>query len=154
MIAGLLYGCGGSKPSVQQESETARQLAPPDSISMQIFSLAQDTLLDSLMESWPRPVAVVVDTTNPDQEEAPADHIIYRIQLFTSVNFADAAAVRDDATKEFKQDVRVDFETPYYKVRVGSFKSAQDAEPLLQTARKLGYRGAWVVRVRAPREDD
>jgi len=121
---------------------------------MEIFSLARDTVLDAFVENWPRPESAPADTAMPTEDDAPVNRMVYRIQLFTSVNFADATAVRDEATNDFQQEVRVDFETPYYKVRVGSFKSAQEADALLQTARQVGYRGAWVVRVRAPAEED
>jgi len=150
----LLAACGGSKPAIQQPAAQPVSTARPDSISMEIFSLAHDTSIAPFVKHWPREERTVEDTATIDDGEVVSAHMIYRIQIFTSVNFADATAVRDDAVEQFGGDVRVDFETPYYKVRIGAFKSPDEAEPLLKKARRLGYRGAWLVRVRAPEGDD
>ena len=41
----------------------------------------------------------------------------------------------------------LDYEVPYYKVRVGSFGSREEAEEYQQRAKAAGYRNAWVVMV-------
>jgi hypothetical protein len=145
----LAAGCGGSKQMAGKVAP-APSGVPLDTSALRIFAPAQDTVLTPLLIDWP-PRNASVDTVAPTQEpDLPAaPGTIYRIQLFTSKNMAEATAVRDEAAGEFEAEVRVDYETPYYKVRVGRFATAEDAEPTLKRARQLGYRGAWAVRVRA-----
>ena len=40
----------------------------------------------------------------------------------------------------------MDYEVPYYKIRVGNFASREEAENYLPAAREAGYKTAWVVR--------
>lgn len=118
---------------------------------MKIFSAAQDTVLAPLLAGWPPPPQEESVTAPHIEPELPSEQsMLYRIQLFTSKSMAEAVSVRNEAALDFDADVRVDFETPYYKVRLGSFATPQEAEGALKRARQLGYRGAWAVRVRAP----
>jgi hypothetical protein len=145
----LAAGCGGSKP-LTREAPPPPSGIPLDTSVQRLFVPAQDTALATLVAGWPArdldPV-VALHTTEPELPATPGT--LYRIQLFTSKSMSEAVAVRDEAALEFDAEVRVDYETPYYKVRVGRFASAQDAESTLKRARQLGYRGAWAVRVRA-----
>jgi len=145
----LATGCGSSKQMTGKVASAPASM-PLDTTALKVFSPAQDTVLAPLVADWP-PQNPGVDTAEaePEPELPAAAGTIYRIQLFTSKNMAEANAVRDEAAKEFDAVVRVDYETPYYKVRVGRFATAQDAEAMLKRARQLGYRGAWAVRVRA-----
>jgi len=90
--------------------------------------------------------------SKPADGEYEAETVIYRVQLATTKDLSAAQSARAKAVTEFKQDVQIDYEVPYYKIRVGSFVSPQAAESLLQQARKLGYQGAWAVRVRASQQ--
>ena len=71
----------------------------------------------------------------------------YRVQLFTSKVFGDARQEVAVAQEIFDRPVYLDYEVPYYKVRVGSFGSRDEAEEYQQRAKAAGYRNAWVVMV-------
>jgi cell division protein FtsN len=124
-------------------------------LALKIFSVGQDTVLAPLFSLWPEPTVESPEASPTVEPELPSPQAtLYRIQLFTSKNMAEAVSVRNEAALDFDAVVRVDFETPYYKVRIGSFATPQDAEAMLKRARQLGYRGAWAVRVRAPEGRD
>jgi hypothetical protein len=148
----LAAGCGGGA-KVQRSTPTAAAFAPPDTLAARVFDFSQDTVVSPFVAQWPRQ-----DTTSsgPGNEPAPGDPeeatMVYRVQLATSKDLSAAQSVRAKAQGEFKQEVHIDYEVPYYKVRVGVFVSPQAAEPLLQEARRLGYQGAWAVRVRASQQ--
>lgn len=146
----LVAGCGGPKkaaPGIQ----APRAGMPIDTLALKIFSVGQDTVLTPLLSGWPEPTIESPAASPTVEPELPSPQaMLYRIQLFTSKNMAEAVSVRNEAALDFDAEVRVDFETPYYKVRLGSFATPQDAEAMLKRARQLGYRGAWAVRVRAP----
>ncbi len=71
-----------------------------------------------------------------------------RIQLHSTEVFGDAKRERLIAEEIFDQPVYLDYEVPYYKVRVGSFSDRKDAESYLQKAKSAGYQNAWIVAVR------
>jgi SPOR domain len=73
----------------------------------------------------------------------------YRIQLYTSKLYGPASKELNIAREVFDQKVWMDYEVPYYKIRVGDFSSRDEAEKYLPTVREAGYESAWVVRVNA-----
>ncbi|HEX2896590.1 MAG TPA: SPOR domain-containing protein [candidate division Zixibacteria bacterium] len=71
-----------------------------------------------------------------------------RIQLHSTELFGEAKKERIIAEEIFDQPVYLDYEVPYYKVRVGSFSDRKDAENYLSKAKTAGYQNAWIVAVR------
>jgi len=84
----------------------------------------------------------------------------FRIQIGATELFGDARREKKIAEEVFDQPVYLDYEVPYYKLRVGSFADRRSAEQYLQKAKMAGYKTAWVVTVRvsvkeiAPLYDD
>jgi hypothetical protein len=70
----------------------------------------------------------------------------YRIQLFTSKEYGPSLEEMNVATEVFDRKVRLDYEVPYYKVRVGDFPTRSEAEAYLPAAQEAGYKTAWVVK--------
>lgn len=98
------------------------------------------------------PVIVDGDTTDlviPDLPVAydTANHQAYRVQLLTTKLYGEARKAERVAHEIFDQPVYVDYEVPYYKLRVGSFASREDAEQYQLRAKAAGYGNAWVVLV-------
>jgi hypothetical protein len=86
--------------------------------------------------------------TNVDSAASLAGaHETYRIQLFTSKTYGPAAREQKIAREVFDKDIYLDYEVPYYKVRIGDFLTFDDAETYLPAAVEAGYRNAWVVKV-------
>ncbi len=71
----------------------------------------------------------------------------FRVQLFTSKLYGEAQQAVRVAEEIFDQPVVVDYEVPYFKVRVGSFADRETAEEYQQKAKGAGYTNAWVVMV-------
>lgn len=84
-------------------------------------------------------------TVLPPEEKSPAD--VYRVQIFTSRLYAEALRERAIANEVFNLPVHLDYEVPYYKLRVGDFFSREEAEEIIPEVRSIGYTGAWVARV-------
>lgn len=72
----------------------------------------------------------------------------YRIQLFATKDYYEAIAQRDDAVKKFTEEVYLDFEPPYYKVRIGNFTDKTAADEIKEFAKSAGYPDAWVIQTR------
>ena len=72
----------------------------------------------------------------------------FRIQIGATELFGDARREKQIAEEVFDQPVYLDYEVPYYKLRVGSFADRRSAEQYLRKAKMAGYKNAWVVTVR------
>lgn len=80
--------------------------------------------------------------------------IMLQVQFLATTNLTEAKDVKARAEAALKDSVRLEFETPYYKLRTGRFVEYDEAEALAVRLRRMGYESAWVVRVRKPALDD
>ncbi len=82
-------------------------------------------------------------------EAEQATKEVFRIQIFES---SVASIVRAEA-KRFQNilgdTVYTDFETPLYKLRIGSFKNRKSAEEAVESISRLGAKDAWIIRTKA-----
>ena len=90
---------------------------------------------DDSLQAFERPPEVV-DTVNNQA---------FRVQIFTSKLFSEAKQAVVIAEEIFDRPVFIDYEVPYFKVRVGNLETREKAEAYQQKARAVGYPNAWVV---------
>ncbi len=69
----------------------------------------------------------------------------YRVQIFASSTNEGANKVASEARFKFTERAYVEYDAPYYKVRIGDYKNRSDAEILREKAKNLGYGDAWIV---------
>lgn len=70
----------------------------------------------------------------------------FRVQLFSASTRQAAEEARSQAQNQLgRDDVFIDFEPPYFKVRIGNFKTREEAEKLLDLAQKKGFETPFVV---------
>lgn len=79
----------------------------------------------------------------------------FRIQVYATTNFRDAEKKKDDLLSVIEDPVYVDYDPPYYKIRVGNFEKEDQARVLKKTLEEMGN-DAWVVqsRVRVLKESE
>ncbi len=78
----------------------------------------------------------------------------WKVQLFSTMDFYLADTVYYKAVEDFiDQDVVKDFNSPYYKIRVGNCTTREQAEELLNRAIDLRYRDAWIIRTTVKTEE-
>jgi hypothetical protein len=70
----------------------------------------------------------------------------FRVQLYSTTDYFMAMSVRDEAGGKLKENIYVDYEPPYYKVRAGNFTEREKAEDLKNLSKLLGYTEAWIIR--------
>ncbi len=80
-------------------------------------------------------------TTNLSGNKVPG----YRVQIFASSTNEGAEKIASEARFKFTEQIYVEFDNNYYKVRVGDYKNRSDAEILREKAKNLGYLDAWIV---------
>ena len=73
----------------------------------------------------------------------------YKVQLFSTEDFYLADSLYKMCMEIFgKGDVERVFNSPYYKIRVGNCLTREEAEKLLQTAVKAGFKDSWIIRTK------
>ena len=72
----------------------------------------------------------------------------FQVQVLSTKNGENAENMRMRLISQINHSVRVIFEAPNYKVRVGAFTDRKDADRLRRQLYALGYRRAWIVRAR------
>ena len=72
----------------------------------------------------------------------------FRIQVLSTRSAKGAENMRLKMASQVNHSVRVIFEAPNYKVRVGSFTVRKEADRLRKYLFSLGYTTAWVIRAR------
>ena len=71
---------------------------------------------------------------------------VFRVQLGSTNNYDEAIALETRATQTFEDEIIMQFDSPYYKIRVGKMNNREDVQGLQQFAIRNGYRRAWVIR--------
>ena len=129
--------------------------------SINIFSQDSDSLfwfdantLDNELPSFPLIINKVTSGHNmhPTDSKNEADQIIkevFRIQIFESSVASIARAEAKRFQNIFGDTVYTDFETPLYKLRIGSFQNRKDAEEAVESISRLGAKDAWIIRTKA-----
>ena len=74
---------------------------------------------------------------------------VFRIQIFESSVASIARAEAKRFQNIFGDTVYTDFETPLYKLRIGSFQNRKDAEEAVESISRLGAKDAWIIRTKA-----
>jgi hypothetical protein len=89
--------------------------------------------------------------TEKDSIPSPMNELIegFRVQLLSTKDLENATRAKSIAMEQFS-DVRVkfylEFDSPYYKVRLGDFKTREEAEYTRELVRSRGYPKAWIVK--------
>jgi len=95
------------------------------------------------------PTLEVVPAVNFTTEKIVAGEPRFRIQILASSQIDMARREKVNAENAIKQQVVIASEQSLYKLYVGDFKTRAEAEAALPEIRKLGYKDAWVVSVKA-----
>ena len=89
-----------------------------------------------------------IDVTEVQRVSRPQVAQGYRVQIFSAGARQAAEDARDRAQKQFgRDDVFIDFEPPYFRVRVGNFQTRSEAEKFQDQAAKQGYDSSFVVQM-------
>ncbi len=163
LVLGAGWNCsGGAKPG----QETASKQTTPSATSSKLdpLDLPQDSRIIPRLQphkgeiSGSGEVSKVVEDTVAEKQTPTTNTVLpqvdtlanqaLRIQLHSIELFGEAKRERLIAEEIFDQPVFLDYEVPYYKVRVGSFSERKKAEAYLQTVKTAGYQNAWIVAVR------
>ena len=96
------------------------------------------------------PEAYVVRTQIADVQSQDNATSSFRVQIFSSSTRGSAENAQMQARIQLaRDDVFIDSEPPYFKVRVGNFQTRNDAEILLEEVTKKGYETAFIIQAKS-----
>ena len=72
----------------------------------------------------------------------------FSVQVFASKSSAEARDFKISIVPLFAEEIRIDYQAPYYRVDIGMAVGFDDAEALLKKVKDLGFPEAWLVRAR------
>jgi len=78
----------------------------------------------------------------------------FRVQIFSSFEKDEAERIAENARNKLNEKVYVEFDPPYYKVRIGNIIDSEEAEALKTEIRSYGYSESLVVRTRIIIKDE
>ncbi len=96
---------------------------------------------------------LIPDQDSNEQEIIEENKLIdgFRIQVISTKDLENAARAKAIAIEQF-EDLEVkfylEFDSPYYKVRIGDFKTRGEAESSREIIRSRGYPKAWIVKTK------
>jgi len=108
--------------------------------------------------SLPSRVENVMVKSSSDSTDANGEVVIkykrvrgFRVQL-ANVLGEDQASMIEKKAKALFENIYVTFHAPNYRVRAGDFQRRSEADKAAAEAKRMGFRGAWVVpdRVNVP----
>lgn len=122
------------------ELKADKQVVPYDYPSDQPIDAGGSTVEDQI-----GPIGDTADFPIPIDQIDTLNNQAYRVQVLTTKVYGEARAALRVAEEIFDRQVFMDYEVPYFKLRVGNFAKRERAENYQQRARAAGYSNAWVV---------
>ena len=155
-----LTACGSSKPVASDRSKQVKKpvtKASKKSTLTKQIGVSMDESFDpkSLNDQWvitPPKTYVLNSQYKADQitifhNLEPPEKVVmgFRIQIKSTKNYDEAVEILKDAQAKFFHEIYLDYEPPYYKIRIGNFTQKLEAENLKSFSQEIGYADSWVV---------
>jgi hypothetical protein len=87
----------------------------------------------------------VIEARKPQTKQAGQ---YFSVQVYASKSNSDAEQFKNSIKSLFEDDVRIDYQAPYYRVCIGKTIGYENGEELLERVNAQGFPKAWLVRVR------
>lgn len=132
-------------PVVVFESNTGKKKDTVQVVLPQEVAIVSETTA-AIPKTTANQVPIVTPPENEQmQTQEPEKTFGYRVQIFATLKKENAQRVANEAKKILSKPVYIEYIPPFYKVRVGDFKSRDDAEEYKEYLRANGYPDAFVV---------
>lgn len=147
----VLVSCSSTKKvTVSGEAETP---SPRYDESFDPLSLNDEDI------EFPEEEARVPEETSPSTEiqfpqpQQEENRLVdgFRVQLLATKDIESATIEKKEAEFAFAEDslnIYIEFDSPYYKVRLGDFKTREEAENFRNIAVEKGYTASWIVKTK------
>jgi hypothetical protein len=145
----LVTSCSSSKKTVVDEPPERR--GPEVDESFDPLTLDDEDIVftennnESINESSSD--LKIKNTENKENQQTDG----FRVQLLATKDIESATIEKKEAEFAFVEDsvvVYIEFDSPYYKIRVGDFQNRSKADELKRIARDKGYTTSWIVKTK------
>lgn len=152
----LLGACASGKKVVKEPSPSEAEAAAIDE-SFDPLTLNDEDIAFPEPPSQKAKTPVSGQTPSPSAPQATAGKLEnrlvdgFRVQLFATKDIESATIAKKEAEFAFAEDsvnIYIEFDSPYYKLRIGDCTTREAAEKLREIARSKGYPSAWIVRTK------
>ncbi len=151
LLAVALLACNPSPPPPVDPVEPPPTPPPPPAETVTPGEGASQEELENIPAPPPvRPEAEGwADTAPPPVPEPGARTTFgYRVQVYASATREGAERAAASARAALQEAVTVEYEAPFYKVRVGNCVTRHEAERLKERAVQEGYEGPFITETR------
>jgi hypothetical protein len=150
----VLAGCASS--SIQTTTTAASSASEKMDESFDPLSLDDEDIVfpqPTQKRSIEQPSDLPPGENIPAESLSPENKLIegFRLQLLSTKDLASATRSKAMAQEQFSDlplKFYLEFDSPYYKVRAGDFKTREEADALRGTVRSRGYPQAWIVKTK------
>jgi len=147
----FVLGCAGSRqriPSPPPSKETSKmdESFDPLTLNDEDITFPETEETSPTESSFESPVE---QENLPVEENKQVDG--FRIQLFSTKDIENATRAKNIAAEQFSdlnEQIYLEFDSPYYKVRLGDFKTREESERVRDIVRSRGYPKAWIVKTK------
>ena len=138
----LLMSCSASKLGWKGESD-GTQADPGYIEDFDPLTLDEPEIdVEPVVENVPDDTQVSpIETDQPPASDISTDDMVdgFRVQLFAIKDEARAREERRKAVFRFEEHVYLDFDSPYWRLRVGDCQTRSEAEELVEKAKEVGF---------------
>jgi len=151
----FLFSCHPNKKVQQTETKPNADI---DSVFFYKQKDIADPLIDAVLDTTDHSSVTLKKELVPVTPPKPDYKLIqgYRVQIFASLDSANAVVAKYKAQQEVEQPVYVIRDGEMFKVQVGDFPYQAQAYTLRDEITRNGFKGAWVVQreIRIPLSND
>jgi hypothetical protein len=143
---GLLAGCSSSKKMTAPKGKDLREYEKDFDPSKYRSSSSGRKPADPSYAPAPKP------QTEVEHIERFEKVMGYKIQLYSTTDLDDAERMKEKYQGKFDSlsirntDIAVEYDAPYYKIRIGNFLQKKTADSMKENLKSYGMNEAWVVR--------
>jgi hypothetical protein len=147
IVALLAFSCGvgrKQRPGKDQDKRTRYEYKLED-----LGLLEDDGVVTSgVPEAVETEKSGDIDLAPRRNGDNPEDDQFFSAQVFASKSSSEARDFKESIDPLFEDEVRIDYQAPYYKVCVGNVQGFEEAQELLKRVNAMGFTRAWLVKLR------
>ncbi len=150
----IFLNCGGIRPCVKEQREKNQRMQAEKNFDAWKIEKENPIIIQEKSIQAQEEFSGDILEKHETGEVKIDEEILYRIQIFASKFPEEAQKVADSLESSFNEPTSIDYEAPYYKVRLGNFSALPQAESFLREIRLKGFPQAWVVKTRKEEREE
>jgi hypothetical protein len=147
----FLFSCSSSRKTVKGESPEKKTEQLDESFDPLKLNDDNIKFQEGSQSSSDQEMSPPIDNTQETSDEQKKLVDGFRVQLFATKDIESATIAKKEAEFVFTDDsvkLYIEFDSPYYKLRIGDFQNRDNAEAFREIARGKGYSSSWIVKTK------